>query len=131
LKDETITEILLELSSSIGVSGSETAAVETAARYFRQYTENVKRDRFGNLLALLCGEPQTEGERLTIAVVAHIDEIGAMVTKIEPEGFLRFTPVGGIDPRTILGQTVVVSGKKPLKGVIGAAPPHLLSDQGA
>ncbi len=129
MKEETIIEILLDLSSSIGVSGSETAAVETAARYFRQYSANVKRDRFGNLLALICGEPQMEGERLTIAVVAHIDEIGAMITKIEPEGFLRFTPVGGIDPRTILGQTVVVSGKKPLQGVIGAAPPHLLSDQ--
>jgi len=50
-----------------------------------------------------------------------------MVTKLEEGGFLRFTPVGTIDPRTLPGQAVEIHGKKKLRGVIGAAPPHLLS----
>ncbi len=120
-------EILIELSSAPGVSGAETAAVEVAAGYFRQYTGDLKRDRFGNLLALISGESPSDRDKITLAIVAHIDEIGAMVTKIEEGGFLRFTPIGGIDPRILPGQAVEVCGKSRLKGVIGAAPPHLLN----
>ena len=58
-------------------------------------------------------------------MAAHMDEIGLMVKYIEDNGFLRFTSIGGIDPRTILGQEVIVHGKKDLFGVIGSKPPHL------
>ena len=47
-------------------------------------------------------------------MAAHMDEIGLMVKDIEENGFLRFTSVGGIDPRTILGQEVLVHGKEKL-----------------
>jgi tetrahedral aminopeptidase len=129
LDEKTASGILLELSSSAGVSGNESAAVETAAGYFRSYTDQVKYDRFGNLLAFKPGEPSSGRGKLSLAIVAHIDEIGLMVTKIEAGGFLRFTPIGGIDPRTLPGQAVQVGSKNKLSGVIGAAPPHLLSDK--
>ncbi len=55
-----------------------------------------------------------------------MDEIGLMVKDIEDNGFLRFTNIGGIDPRTILGQEVIVRGQEELfGGVIGSKPPHL------
>ncbi|MGM0688419.1 MAG: M42 family metallopeptidase [Bacillota bacterium] len=127
MKEDRISAILLELSAVAGVSGNENAAVEIAARHFRRHTEEVRQDRFGNLLALKLGAPAEDREKLTLAVIAHIDEIGFMVTNIEKGGFLRFTPIGGIDPRTLPGQAVEIHGKKKLKGVIGAAPPHLSS----
>ena len=120
-------EILLELSALSGVSGAETVAVEAAASFFRQHSAEPKKDRFGNLLALKKGEALPGSKKTTLAMVAHIDEIGAMVTKIEEGGFLRFTPIGGIDARTLPGQAVLVCGKSSLRGVIGAAPPHLLN----
>ena len=126
MNENKASEILIELSTAPGVSGAETAAVEVAAGYFRQYTDDLKKDRFGNLLALVSGESTTDRDKIVLAIVAHIDEIGAMVTKIEPGGFLRFTPIGGIDPRILPGQGVEVVGKNCLKGVIGASPPHLL-----
>ncbi len=58
-------------------------------------------------------------------LAAHMDEIGLMVKHIEENGFIRFTSIGGIDPRTILGQEVIVHGKENLFGVIGSKPPHL------
>ncbi|HHX64285.1 MAG TPA: M42 family metallopeptidase, partial [Chloroflexi bacterium] len=41
------------------------------------------------------------------------------------KGFIRFTNVGGVDVRTILGQEVLVHGRRPLIGIIGSHPPHV------
>lgn len=128
MNEESMVEILINLSSAVGVSGEETAAVETAATLFKKHTDSVTKDRFGNLIALKKGEAP-EGKKLTLALVAHIDEIGAMVTTIEPAGFLRFTSVGGIDPRVLPGQAVTVHGSTPHRGVIGATAPHLLTEE--
>jgi len=122
-------EILFSLSSAVGVSGNETTVIETATTLFEEYTDEVIKDRFGNLIALKRGEAR-EDKKLTLALVAHIDEIGAMVTKIEPTGFLRFTSIGGIDPRVLPGQAVIVHGSAPLQAVIGATRNSLQQDKG-
>ncbi len=127
MNDEKLSAILLELSEAAGPAGDEIEVLQIAARYFREYAGEIKIDRFGNLLSVKPGETGPGDSGITLALVAHIDEIGAMVTKIEEGGFLRFTPIGGVDPRILIGQTVEVKAKRRLKGVIGAAPPHLLS----
>jgi endoglucanase len=48
-----------------------------------------------------------------------------MVKDIDEEGFIKFTTVGGIDQRTLIGQEVVVYGTEVLKGIIGSKPPHV------
>jgi len=55
-------------------------------------------------------------------VSAHADEIGALVARIEPEGFLRLLPLGGVQPRLLEGRAVWVGGRT---GVIGARSGHL------
>lgn len=127
MEDLSMEKLLLELAAAPGVAGSEEAAVTAASRYLSFYTDEVKGDRFGNLIASKKGERRKGEKAISLALMAHIDEIGLMAAKIEPEGFLRFTVVGGIDPRTLMGQTVMVHGKKPLPGVIGALAPHLLT----
>ncbi len=128
MKAKKIAEIVTKLSSAVGISGREEEALNIASAYLEEYTDQIKKDRFGNLLAFKQGEKMGK-EGLTLAVVAHVDEIGAMVTKIEPGGFLRFTTVGGIDARVFLGQPVVVYGEEKFKGVVGARAPHLLSEE--
>jgi putative aminopeptidase FrvX len=54
-----------------------------------------------------------------------MDEIGLMVSGIE-KGFLRLSRVGGTDRRVLLGQEVVVHGRRELPGVIGFRPPHVM-----
>jgi endoglucanase len=58
-------------------------------------------------------------------LATHMDEIGLIVSDTE-EGFIHFQQVGGYDDRVLPGQEVVVHGRRPLSGVIGARPPHLL-----
>jgi tetrahedral aminopeptidase len=129
VEEKKITDILFDLSAAAGVSGAEDEVIRIAGSFFKEYTDQISKDRFGNLLALKKGESTSSPGHMTIALVAHIDEIGVMVTKIDTGGFLRFAPVGGIDARTLPGQPVEVYGKNKLKGVIGAAPPHLLTEK--
>lgn len=60
-------------------------------------------------------------------VIAHMDEIGMMVTDIEDNGMLRIRSVAGVDPRVLPGSEVVVHGVRTLKGIVGAVPPHLIT----
>ena len=55
---------------------------------------------------------------------AHMDEVGFVVTGIDDDGFLRFSPVGGIDSRVMLGIHVRIGPNK-VKGVIGVKAAHL------
>lgn len=116
-------EFLELLSNHHGVSGFESTINDKIISYFEKYTDEISIDKLGNITALKKGN--SSGEKVKIMLAAHMDEIGLMVKDIEENGFLRFTSVGGIDPRTILGQEVIVHGKENLFGVIGAKPPHL------
>ncbi|QQE81271.1 M20/M25/M40 family metallo-hydrolase [Alicyclobacillus sp. SO9] len=94
---------------------------------FRRYTNNVSKDAMGNLTAVVTGTG--EGPRPRIMLAAHMDEIALVVSKIDKGGFLRVVQTGGFDPRTLVGQEVVVHGRMTLHGIIGSKPPHLTSPE--
>ena len=118
--------LLMELSTAAGVSGREDRAAQIITELFTQgegaeWITEYAQDRLGNIILRKQGQgPRTP--RLMLA--AHIDEIGLIVSAID-QGFLRFSTVGGIDQRVLLGQEVIVHGKEDLPGIIGAKPPHL------
>ncbi|MEJ7142240.1 peptidase M28, partial [Staphylococcus capitis] len=60
-----------------------------------------------------------------------LDEVGFIVTKIDNNGFLKFTPIGGWWNQVMLSQKVTITtdeGKK-IRGIIGSKPPHVLSPE--
>jgi putative aminopeptidase FrvX len=118
-----IAPLLEKLSEASGVSGYEAEVRETVAEEFRRYADEVQTDKMGNVIALKQGEDAELRRRIMLA--GHMDEIGLIVTKLE-KGFLRFTSVGGLDERTLLGQEVTVRGRENLSGIIGSRPPHVL-----
>ncbi|HEU4964646.1 MAG TPA: M42 family peptidase [Bacilli bacterium] len=126
MSDLNIRETLLELLTDWGVSGYEgniTARFRKALSYF---TDDIRVDKLGNLIATVKGEGPEPRPKVMLA--AHMDEIGLMVTKIEAQGFLRVTAVGGVDPRTQMAQEVVVHGRDgDYVGIFGSMPPHLTS----
>jgi putative aminopeptidase FrvX len=83
-------------------------------------------DAMGNLVATVGqGEPKT-------MFVAHMDEIGFVVSDVREDGFLRVKALGGVDPRTIIGRLLrIVTGKGQLLGAVTVRPPHLMRDPGA
>ncbi|GAB6098409.1 M42 family metallopeptidase [Halanaerocella petrolearia] len=118
-------KILQRLSESVGVSGYEADLTREVGELMIDYVDQIKYDTLGNLIGYKAG---TSNDELKIMLAAHVDEIGLMVTDIE-DGFLRFTTVGGVDQRTLVGQEVLVHGRDTYQGIIGAKPPHVQSSQ--
>jgi len=123
------TELLKRLSLAIGVSGySGPKNVHNAiAAEMEPYVDRFERDRIGSVVGFKEGQqdqPEFE-KRRKVMLAAHLDEIGAVVTQVD-EGFLRFTQIGGLDDRVLMGQEVIVHGQRDLPGLIGSVPPHLL-----
>ena len=116
--------LLKKLCEASGVSGYEAEVRELVMAEFKPYADEVRVDKMGSVIALKRGHPSGD-HRPTIMLAGHMDEIGLIVSKIE-KGFLHFTSVGGFDPRVLLGQEVVVHGRRPLPGIIGSRPPHVL-----
>lgn len=117
--------MLRQLSEASGVSGYEDEVRSLVSERMRALADEVRVDAMGNVIALHRGYT-AQGCGPSVMLAAHMDEIGLMVTAVE-KGFIRFTPVGGFDDRVLLGQEVTVYGRRPLPGVIGSRPPHVLS----
>lgn len=119
-------ELLELLANAHGVSGFEEGLREIVIKAFEEYADSVYTDKLGSVIAHKKG---TGNGAVKILMAAHIDEIGMMVKDIDEKGFIHFTNVGGIDPRTILSQEVIIHGKRQLLGVIGSKPPHLQTSE--
>ena len=65
--------------------------------------------------------------RPRILLSAHMDAIGLMVTG-SSAGLLRFTQVGGVDPRILPGQVVTVHGRSDLAGIVVQPSDRLLPE---
>ncbi len=103
-------------------SGFEQPAQEVYRNYVKDLADEVKTDVHGNVIALKKGTG-----KLRFMVVGHADEIGLMIHYIEDTGYLRFKPVGGVDPSLLPGLRVNLYHKgKVVRGVIGRKPIHLL-----
>ncbi len=118
-------EFLSLLSIASGVSGYETSIATLVKERFTTIADEVRCDTFGNVYALKKGNNKSYKK---IMLAAHIDEIGLIVKKIDPRGFLSFTSIGGVDQRTLLSQEVLVHGREAVPGIIGSLPPHMLQD---
>ena len=104
-------------------SGYEDAVREELVRRIGNHAE-VNVDPLGNILAFKKGAV-TSAEKILLD--AHMDEVGFLITAYTPDGFLRFAPLGGIDPAVVFGRRVRVCGQI---GVIGGiAVHHLNADQ--
>lgn len=114
-------ELIKKLCLLPGISGRENAVRDYIIEQIKDYAE-YSIDPLGNLLVFKKGKNPAKNK---VMLDAHMDEVGLIVTAITSEGFLRFTKVGGVDSRVILGRTVKV-GKKAVNGVIGIKPIHLV-----
>ncbi|MBS4536258.1 M20/M25/M40 family metallo-hydrolase [Clostridium sp. D2Q-14] len=118
-----IKDFLKELSNSTSVSGYESNITNNIVNVFSKYSDKIDYDQLGSIIAIKKGV--NNFSNLKIMLAAHVDEIGLMVKDFDDSGTIRFTSIGGIDPRTLVAQEVIVHGKKELFGVIGTTPPHL------
>lgn len=122
--NKTLLQHLKALCLLRGPSGREEAVRDYLIKEIGDHAE-CRIDPLGNLLVHKSGHaPATR--RLLLS--AHMDEVGFIVTHIDEKGFLRFAPVGGIQPEVTGGRAVLV-GDAPLYGVIGCKATHLCKEK--
>ena len=116
--DQPQLELLERLTNACGDEG---AVRKIVLGEIKDHADEVRVDALGNILATCKGEG-TE-ERLKVMVAAHMDEVGFMLTSDEKKGLYRFSRVGGLDPRQLVGKSLWI-GDDRVPGVIGAKPIH-------
>jgi putative aminopeptidase FrvX len=115
-------KLLAELCTAPGAPGFEEPIRKVVLRELEGLCDEVKLDNMGNVYAIRRG---TSNKAAMIG--AHMDEIGFMVTHIDDKGFIRFTTLGGFDPKTLTAQRVIVHGKEDIIGVMASKPIHVMS----
>jgi tetrahedral aminopeptidase len=114
---------LRDLVALTGPSGQEEDVVRYITAAVQDLADEVTIDPLGNVIARRKGN--RPGAR-SVAISTHMDEIGFIVRKIEPTGYLRFEKLGGHDDRILLAQRVWVRGARGrVAGVIGCKSAHL------
>ena len=118
-------ELLKSICEAPGVPGYESKIRNLIISEVRPLVDEVEVDNMGNVFAIKRGKDSTK----KAMVGAHMDEIGFIVTHIDDKGFVRFTTLGGFDPKTLTAQRVVIHGKKDVIGVMGTKPIHVMSPE--
>lgn len=111
-------ELLLNLSNSVNI-GEINETLNIVGKELNGICRLVNCND-GNLIAFI-----NKGKEQTVLLDAHIDQIGMVVTAVEPGGFLKVAAAGGIDNRMLSATPVVVHGKHKTVGVFCSTPPHL------
>ena len=96
-------ELIKKLTETYGPSGREENIREVIRAEIEGLADEIRVDALGNLIALKRGK----GQGIKVMLAAHMDEIGIIVTHVDEKGFLRFAPVGGVRPLTLLGGRAV------------------------
>jgi putative aminopeptidase FrvX len=118
-----VLEVLRELVFVPGISGYEHAVAawiaERIPRGLKPTTDNL-----GNMYVTIgSGKPH-------LLFVAHMDEIGVVISHIEDDGYARIRKIGGLDDRALLGRLIDFrTARGTVTGVIGIKPPHLMVDR--
>lgn len=115
--------LLAELCAKPGLPGFEGPVAASISEFLQGRGIEASIDRIGNVIAHLPGE----GPR--VLLVAHMDEVGLLVRKIHPGGYLAVERLGGTSPHVLPGKRVLVwTANGPLPGVMSAVPMHLIAD---
>jgi tetrahedral aminopeptidase len=122
-----ILSFLKQLIQLPGLSGQEAPVRMIIEDKWRPLVDELHTSKLGSLHALrraTIPRPALES-RPSILLAAHMDGIGLMV-RGSADGFLRLVSIGGLDPRVLPGQRVIVHAQKDLPGVIVQPPAFLL-----
>ncbi len=125
-------KLLTELCGTSGPPSREDRVRRIVLRELAPLCDHVETDRMGSVIATRSprgARSRRGGKPRRVMLSAHMDEIGLIVTHIDERGFLRFSSLGGFDPKTLSTQRVVVHGKEDVPGVVGTKPFHIMSDE--
>jgi putative aminopeptidase FrvX len=119
---ERLRALTMRLMQVPGPSGYEDRVRRILAHELAGLGLEPRTDRLGNLLATLEGAAGAP----SVMLFTHMDQLGLVVSRVEPDGYLRVERVGGIPERALPAQLVqfCVGEGRDVTGVIGHKSHH-------
>jgi endoglucanase len=100
-----VKELIRKLVESFGPVGFEDDVRALIRAEVADFADDIRVGKLGDLIAIKRGTGRgASGQK--IMLVAHMDEIGLMVTHVDKRGFLRVAPLGGVFPLYSVGARV-------------------------
>ena len=119
-KNKADFNLLERLTGVPGVSGREERVADLIRTSLPSKTCSCSLDNLGNLIAHIPGE----GKRVRLA--AHMDEVGLIVQRILPNGFLKVERIGGTSLRALPGSRLSLwTSQGCIPASVGILPQHL------
>ena len=107
-------EFLFEMLDTMSVSGHEIGLQKKVIKEMTPYADEIRTDCTGNVICVL--NPEAE---FKVLLAGHIDEIGLIVTHIQPGGLLKVAKAGGIRVPAYPGHQVMIHhGNIQIPGVV-------------
>jgi putative aminopeptidase FrvX len=94
--------LISRLTGAYGPSGSEESIRNLIREQVKSFTDELRVDALGNLIAKKRGNGGSPRRKVMLA--AHMDEVGLIVTHVDQKGFLRFSALGPLQQLALLGQ---------------------------
>ena len=115
---------LKDMLSVSGLSGYEAPIRKIIEKKWKPLTDSMSVSNLGSLHGTKKGVVPGKNN---VLIATHMDGIGLMATGVK-DGFIKISPIGGVDPRVLPGQLVKVHGREELDGIIVIPPAHCLPE---
>lgn len=110
-----------------GLAGHEDRVRRRIAAELGRLDIASRADRLGNLIATLAGDAAAP----SVMLFAHMDQLGFVVRRIEPDGFVRIERLGGVPERALPAHPVVfcVGEGRDVPGLIAHKSHHATAQE--
>ena len=126
VEQPNIMELLKEYCLIPAISGYESLMAHRLRDDLTPLCDEVSIDRAGNVIARIEG---TDQSLPAVMVFAHMDQLGFIVRRIEPDGYLQVDRLGGIPEKVLPGLRLLIRSEDGRwhPGVFGSKAHHATS----
>ncbi len=125
-------ELVCRLSELFGPSGCENNVSDFIVSQTEDFADAYCIDRAGNVIVKYCGGGKNyDAEKpKRIMLSSHMDEVGIMINDFTEEGYIKFSPIGSIDPSVLCGRHITIGDEsKKISGIIASKAIHMQSKE--
>ncbi len=116
-------ERIIALSDAFGPSGFEDDAAAIVRNELTEYST------FTDHMTNVRCEKEPGSDKPRVMLDAHLDEVGAIIQAVKPNGTMRFLPLGGWAATSFPSSSFLIRAKDGtlVPAVVSAKPPHFMS----
>jgi putative aminopeptidase FrvX len=121
---DRVAQLLETLANAPGPSGFEEPVRRIMVEQMKPYADKIAYDGMGSVIAV----QGTSGPRIMLD--AHMDELGGLIRRVTPDGFLTMQMLGGwLDQALVDQRWVIIGSKGPVRAVTGIRDIHIVPSE--